>query len=242
MTINDLIDIKLLELYRNQEKRDYLGASGLGDECARRIQYRYMHEEPKIKATTIRTFDIGHCLEDLVAQWLIDSGFGLRTKDENNEQFGFSTANGKISGHIDGLIFSCDPEIEEVLNVSKNPLPWLWENKTMNHRSWGETAKHGVFATKFQYYVQVQLYMAYLDLDNCLFTALNKDSSELYFEVIKFDAETAQKYSDRAVDILKAIENNELLPRVTMDPNFFICKMCGFYDVCWEVSKGGKNE
>ena len=92
MTINELIDNKLLEIYRSQDKRNYLGASGLGDECARRIQYQYMHKEPKIKATTIRTFDIGRCLEDLVAQWLTDAGFGLRTRDENDQQFGFSTA------------------------------------------------------------------------------------------------------------------------------------------------------
>ena len=232
MTINELIDSKLLEKYRSQEKRDYLGASGLGDECARRIQYQYMNKEPKIKAPTVRTFDIGHCLEDLVAQWLIDSGFGLRTRDENDQQFGFSTADGKISGHVDGIIFSFPKELDCAAKMESQG-PVLWENKTMNHRSWSETAKHGIFATKFQYYVQVQLYMAYLDLDTCLFTALNKDTSELYFEIIKFDAETAQKYSDRAVDILKAIENNELLPRVAMDPNFFICKMCGFYDVCW---------
>ncbi len=234
MTINELIDNKLLQNYRNQEKRDYLGASGLGDECSRRIQYQYLKKDPTIKPTTIRTFAIGHNLEDLVAQWLIDAGFGLRTRDSENKQFGFTTANGKISGHVDGIIFSCIPDIEKELNTNKTPLPWLWENKTMNNRSWTDIAKQGVFATKFHYYVQVQLYMAYLDLDTCLFTSLNKDSSELYFEIIEFDAETAQKYSDRAVDILKATENNELLPRIARDSNFFICKMCGFHDECWK--------
>ncbi|GHT96856.1 hypothetical protein FACS1894122_15560 [Alphaproteobacteria bacterium] len=54
-----------------------------------------------------------------------------------------------------------------------------------------------------------------------------------YHEFIPFDAETAQKYSDRAVQIIKATESNELLPRLSNDSSFFKCKMCGFKNVCW---------
>ena len=104
----------------------------------------------------------------------------------------------------------------------------------MNDKNWSETSKHGVFATKFIYFVQVQLYMAYMDLEQCLFTALNKDSSELYFEIINLDTELAQKYSDRAVNILNACENNEMYPRLAKDSNFFKCKMCGFRNICWK--------
>jgi hypothetical protein len=35
--INDLLDAKLIEKHRSQEKRDYLGASILGDEYIWRI-------------------------------------------------------------------------------------------------------------------------------------------------------------------------------------------------------------
>lgn len=231
MTINDYIDNKLIENYRSQEKRNYLGASGLGDECARRIQYQYMHIEPKIKATQVRTFDIGHCLEALVAQWLITAGIALYTRDAKGNQFGFSTADGKMQGHVDGIIFTFPEELDCTVTSQGSA---LWECKTMNSKNWQETTKHGVFAAKFVYYVQIQLYLAYMDLDSCLFTALNKDTSELYFEIIKFDSEIAQKYSDRAVDILKAIENNELFPRIAMEASFFKCKMCPFHDVCWK--------
>jgi hypothetical protein len=109
----------------------------------------------------------------------------------------------------------------------------------MNNKSWTDTAKRGVLVTKPLYYAQVQLYMAYMSLDEnpCLFTALNKDSSELYHELIPFDAEVAQRYSDRAVQIIKASENNELMPRVSRDPSFFKCKMCGFRNECWGGAK-----
>ena len=230
MQINGIVDSALISDYKNQEKRDYLGASGLGDECARRIQYTYQHAPQKITANQIRTFDIGHKLEDLVAEWLIKSGFDLKTKNENGEQFGFSTADGKIAGHVDGIIVDFPEDLKE---IGLRPQA-LWECKTMNSKNWSEVNKYGVFATKFVYFVQVQLYMAYLELESCLFTALNKDTSELYFETIPFDSETAQKYSDRAVDILKACENNELFPRIATDSSFFKCKMCPFYEECWK--------
>lgn len=238
MTINDFIDAKLIENNKRQEKRNYLGASGLGDECTRRIQYQYMHIEPNMKATQIRTFDIGHCLEDLVAQWLITAGFLLKTKNSKGEQFGFSTADGKIQGHVDGIILQYPKEFVDAESPMALGTAWLWECKTMNSKNWSETSKLGVFAAKFIYFVQVQLYMAYMDLDCCLFTALNKDTSELYFEKIPFESEVAQKYSDRAVDILKATENNELFPRIANDSSFFKCKMCFFRDYCWN----GKQE
>ena len=59
--------------------------------------------------------------------------------------------------------------------------------------------------------------MAYMsgEMQQCLFVALNKDTSEMYFEMIVFDADAAQKYSDRAAQIIKASEKNELLQYCT---------------------------
>jgi hypothetical protein len=224
--INDLLDAKLLERHKSQEKRDYLGASILGDECVRKIQLQYMKHEVDISAQTLRTFAIGHCLEDLIAEWMILAGFDLKTRNENGEQFGFSVADGKLKGHVDGIIYGGP-------NFCKYPS--LWECKTLNNKSWTDTAKRGVLVTKQLYFAQVQLYMAYMNLDEnpCLFTALNKDTSELYHELIPFDAEAAQRYSDRAVQIIKASENNELLPCVSNDSSFYKCKMCGFRNECF---------
>jgi hypothetical protein len=73
-----------------------------------------------------------------------------------------------------------------------------------------------------------------LDENPCVFTALNKDTSELLHELIPFDAEAAQRYSDRAVQIIKATENNELLPCVSNDSSFYRCKMCSYSQVCFQ--------
>jgi hypothetical protein len=223
--INDLLDAGIIENHRGQEKRNYLGASIIGEDCLRKIQLQYTNHEMNFSAQTLRTFAIGSYLEELIANWIILAGFDLRVRDENGKQFGFSIAGGKIGGHVDGMIFA-GPDFCKY--------PCLWECKTLNDKSWNDTKKRGVLVSKPIYYAQVQLYMAYMNLDEnpCLFTALNKDTSELYSELIPFDAEAAQRYSDRAVNIIKTTENNELLQRVSNDSSFYKCKMCGFRDEC----------
>ena len=226
--INEILDAKIIEHHKSQKKRDYLGVSSIGDDCLRKVQLQYEGKEAEFSASTLRTFDIGHCLEDLVAEWLKITGFDLKTKNENGEQFGFSTAEGRIKGHIDGKIVDFSEDLKE---IGLKPQA-LWECKTLNNKSWQETAKKGLMLTKPIYFAQVQLYMAYLGLEQCLFTALNKDTSELYFELVPFDSEAAQRYSDRAVQIIKASENNEQMPCISADPSFFKCKMCAFRNEC----------
>jgi hypothetical protein len=239
--INDLIDAAMIENYRNQEKRNYLGASIIGDDCLRKIQLQYMKKESEISAQSLRTFAIGNCLESLIADWIKLAGFDLRTRNENGEQFGFSTADGKIKGHCDGIIFDFPPELKlrkefaSAANLSRPGSAWLWECKTLNNKSWNDTQKRGVLVSKPIYYAQVQLYMSYMNLDEnpCVFTAFNKDTSELLHELIPFDSEAAQRYSDRAVQIIQAGEKNEKMPCISNDSSFFKCKMCGFRSECW---------
>jgi hypothetical protein len=100
--------------------------------------------------------------------------------------------------------------------------PALFECKTLNNKSWKDLEKHVLAVSKPGYYVQIQLYMAYMQLTDppALLIALNKDTSELYFEWVAFDGAVAQKYSDRAVQILQASSASELLPRLSQDPNY----------------------
>jgi hypothetical protein len=45
----------------------------------------------------------------------------------------------------------------------------------------------------------------------------------------------AQKISDKAVDILKAVKHNEILPRIAVNSDYYACKNCEFRKKCWEV-------
>ena len=189
-SINELLDQRLLQWHAMQDKRKYLGASMIGDECIRKVQLQYLGKDPTVTAKQVRTFDIGHRLEDLVIHWLRIAGFYVITRDDNDEQFGFATADGKIAGHVDGIIQAFPKELLDA--TSRCPA-----GRANNECS-----------VTLLYYAQVQLYMAYMpgEMQQCLFVALNKDTSELYFEMIAFDADAAQKYSDRAAQIIKASE------------------------------------
>jgi hypothetical protein len=236
MLINEILDKKLIEYNNlNREKRNYLGPSMLGDSCLRKIQLQYMQAVSEFSPQTLRTFAIGHALEPLVAGWLRIAGFYLRTHNNSDKQFGFTAADGKISGHVDGIIYDFPQELKE--DGFKPPA--LWECKTMNNKNWNDVNKRGLLLSKPAYYAQVQLYMAYMDPgDNpCLFTALNKDTSELYCEFVPFDAETAQRYSDRAVEVIRAVDAGETLPGVSNDPAFYLCKICSLRNECFGGAK-----
>ena len=158
---------------------------------------------------TLRIFAVGHVFEDLAVDWLRQAGFDLRTRNRAGEQFGFSVAGGRVQGHIDGVIVAAPMAMA---------VPALWECKSANARNWQEIARRGVVAAKPIYAAQIALYQAYMGLTDApaLFTAVNKDTSELWHETVPFDAALAQAASDKAVRILRACDAGELLPRLAV--------------------------
>ncbi len=225
--LNHLIDEALVIL--TEAPRDYLGGSRLGHECARSLQYEFFNV-PKDKPFTgqlMRTFAIGHALEDLAADWLRKAGLDLRTVDANGRQFGFITGGGKIRGHIDGVIVGGPEEL--------GPYPRLWECKTASAKKWREFEKNKVRKTNQTYFIQVQVYQAYMDLTEnpALWTVINKDDSSLYHEDIPFDPSVAQDASDRAARIVQCCLAGELLPREYPSQDFYQCKWCNWGSRCW---------
>ena len=84
------------------------------------------------------------------------------------------------------------------------------------------------------YLAQVSLYQAYLNVTNpALFTITNADTCEWLHFFVPFNAERAQFWSDRAVNIIKTTRAGELLPRAYDSPDDFRCKMCSHRERCW---------
>ena len=236
--IGDLIDAALTRNRGSEAPRRYLGASRLGVACERALQYEYLHTpvDPgrEIPGRVLRVFEVGHALEDLAIRWLRLAGFDLYTRKADGGQFGFSVAGGRIQGHVDGVI-----------NAGPSDLglrcPALWECKTMNDKSWRDAAKHGLAQSKPVYAAQIAVYQAYMEgsipgisSNPALFTAINKDSQEIWFELVPFDGGLAQRMSDRAVRIITATDTGELLPRHATTPTHFECKFCPWQDRCWK--------
>jgi hypothetical protein len=232
--INGLIDAALVTSNGERPRRAYLGGSRLGDPCARRLQYEFLDVpcDPgaQFSGQTLRTFAIGHVFEDLAIGWLRRAAFDIRTRNRAGEQFGFSVAGGRIQGHIDGVVVAAPAAAQSVVVV-----PALWECKSANARNWKEIARRGVAAAKPIYAAQLALYQAYMGLTEApaLFTAVNKDTSELHHELVPFDAALAQAISDKGVRILQACDAGEVLPRVAVEPDHPECAYCAWRTRCW---------
>lgn len=232
-----IIDAAMQAENAAQPPRKYLGASRLGEECVRKLGYEF-HQAPKdegreFKGRTLRIFERGHTGEDNMARRLRLAGFKLVTHRPDGEQIGFGTGWDKergcyaISGHLDGVITAAPYESGIVC-------PALWENKVLGEKSFNDTVKKGVRASKPVYFAQMQLYMAYLDLaaNPALFTAENGNTGEIYAEKVAFDRAAAQEASDRGVRVVTSA-NPEELPRVASKATDFRCRFCDYSKTCW---------
>jgi hypothetical protein len=222
VAINDAIEraaARVAEL-----PRPYLGASIVGGECLRKIQYDWWCT-PTHSARLREIFARGHYFEKRSRQLLRAAGF----KFAPPEALAFSAADGLLRGHADGIIIAGPNDLATYLLY-----PALWEHKAVNAKNWRALERDGLEKTFPQYATQVALYQAYLDVTNpALFTALNADTCERLHLLVPFDAERAQAWSDRAVSIIAATRAGELLPRFTEDPGDWRCKACGHFKRCW---------
>ena len=238
--INALVDAALIAEREATPPRTYLGASRLGHACERALQFEFVgapkDDGADFGGQTLRIFAIGHQLEDLAIRWLRAAGIDLATQKRDGGQFGFSVAGGRIRGHVDGII----ADAPAALGLRA---PALWECKTMNAKNWRACVKDGVVASKPVYAAQIAIYQAYMEpsvpeisATPALFTAINKDTAELHHELVPFDADLAQRMSDRAVRILHATDAGELLPRIAANRDFFECRFCAHSERCWSLA------
>lgn len=229
--ISEVINAAMLTEHAKQPKRDYLGASRWGETCERKLGYEYHHtptdEGAGFSPEVLRIFDMGHDSEARMVAYMRAAGYDLQTHGKGGKQIGFKVADGRLAGHCDGIIHS-GPNITEA--------PILWENKALNDKSWNDTKSKGVRVSKPVYYAQMQTYIGYLDLKGGLFTALNRDTGEIYAELVDWDAASAQEATDRAVRVIEAAAPEDL-PRATKTETDFRCRFCSYAKRCW-----GKTE
>ncbi len=222
----ELIDDALRQ--KPEAKRAYLGASSIGEPCARRLQYSYLgapqDEGSEFQPRTMRIFHRGHQGEEWMTQWIRAAGFDLRTT-RNGHQFGFDDCEGRFKGHIDGVITG---------GPNGFAYPCLWENKVLGAKGYASTTRHGLAKAYPGYAAQVATYQAYMQLaeNPAIFTVLNADTMDIHVEIVKFNAGLAQECSDKAARILAACDHGETLPRITDDPESFACKFCPYKGTC----------
>ena len=205
---------------KRDKPRQYLGASVLGAECARQVWY-YVNDPKEVEdPTVLRKFAVGKALEPTIVQFFIDAGYKLFCTGDDQIRF----EDGGIAGSGDGVIKG----IEDDENT-----PYLLEAKTANSFYFKEFAKKGVAAVNEKYFGQVQVYMRYFKLKKCLFVAMNKDSQELYLEIIHYDEFEAVRLIERAKHLLTMKEEPE---RHFPSKSYFKCAWCSWKKTCWSDS------
>jgi hypothetical protein len=208
----------------DENVRQYLGASSIGSECMRKIQFDWM--VPGKHNTRLRdVFARGHFMEELSRQHMLRAGFKYAPADDPRNSF--VTADGQFKGHCDGVLVG-GPEIPGLL------YPCIWEHKALNHKGFTDIERDGIEKSYPHYSVQIWIYMAYLDLTNpALVTVMDANNCERLHFLLPFNIERAQLWSDRAAEIIRATRAGELLPKFTSNPNDWRClNLCGHLDRC----------
>jgi CRISPR/Cas system-associated exonuclease Cas4 (RecB family) len=227
LEVSKFVDKEILKRTKNQEQRDYIGGSQIGAECSRKIQYSSIIKEPKdpVEPRVQRIFDLGNLIEDYLIRLLRDAGFDVRTRKDNGDQWGFSLADGRIQGHVDGVIMG-GPKVMDY--------PCLVEFKSAKSSRFTKFLRDGLMQTDSNYYSQVQFYQTNMNLCNpALFVMMSKDDQNIYYELIQHNPAHASRLLDKSEDILNAIDNNYLMPKAYQDKNNWNCKYCDYKKECW---------
>jgi hypothetical protein len=229
----------MTDAYRGEDegKRQHLGASQIGKECARSIWYafRWVGEDPialaddeitemKKRARMLRLWNRGHLEEARFIAMLLMIGCKVE-QQRNGKQLRFQSSDGHFAGSMDGIVHN--------LPDAMPGEPWLNEYKTYNEKRFKELVLNGVRMSDETYYVQMQIYMHKFGLRYCLFFAVNKNDDDLYAEIVEYNRETALQYMDRAHVVVHSPKPPMRIRGAGLGK--LTCKWCSFKKLCLPI-------
>lgn len=229
------------DAYRTDEDahRSHLGASQLGQDCARAIWYGFRWATRKdFSGRMVRLFNRGHMEEARFIALLLTIGCEVYQQDENGKQFRISFADGHAGGSGDGVVIGC-PDVEvgvPVLGEFKTHSEDSFEKLAGDVKEWrafldgqGQFTGQGVRAAKFEHFVQCQTYMIKMGLAAALYIAVSKNTDDIYAEIIPLDVEFAEQFLDRGDKLVWMDKPPE---KLNSSPGFWKCRFCDHRPVC----------
>lgn len=225
------------ESYNGERKRrSYIGASAIGHECSRKIWFSINHDwleqhykiiYKPISFKNMAAIEDGHRTEDIVAGWLRKvPQVTLYTHKDDGSQFGFDW--GFMRGHYDGVITGL---------LQAPQTPHIWENKCVNDKKFNDLKKlisqygekNALKEWDYQYYAQAVVYMYAEDLPRHYMTVASSGGRDIVSVRTNEDKKTAEALIEKAKRIKKATQPPEKIG----GKDYFVCKWCEFYDVCY---------
>jgi hypothetical protein len=218
---------------QKETERGYIGASEIGHPCDMYLWlkfHRYIKKEEfnpddfdfddpseakaeETKARMRRIFQRGHDEELRFEGYL--HAIGAQFKSGSLDQSGFT--DGFFSGHTDGEIFIFDEDA-------------ISEYKTHNRKSFDKLKRGQLEKTHTRHYAQAMTYMKYFKKSQSVYLAVCKDSDRIFCDVIQYDEDVANKYSDRAEFISMSDKPPE---KISKKPTFYLCRMCSAKEICF---------
>lgn len=211
------------QLQYDDGPRTHLGASIVGHDCPRYIwfAFRWMFYEI-FSGRMQRLFQRGHLEEHRVISWLQGIGFDVKQVDIDGNQFRIAFAGGHGGGSSDGVSY-----LPRRYGVFEQPI--LVEIKTQKDKRWNMLQGSGMQKEKPQHYIQASIYGRRMGIRYCLYIAVNKENDDLDIELLELDWKLADEETAKAEDII----NSEFPPlRISDNPSFWKCKMCGANAIC----------
>lgn len=220
---------RIFELYEksaNNDYREHLGASVIGEECERKLWLTFRWaKEIKHEGRVLRLFESGKREESRVLQNLRDCMFEvLDTID--GKQINYSLFGDHFGGSVDGMI----------LGIPEAPKTWhLVELKTHNDRSFKDLVKKGVRESKPVYWAQMQMYMGMSQtqgphpLNRALYIGVNKNDDSMHYERFEYDKDAFSALKGKALRIIEAVNPP---PRASDTPTKPPCVYCAFKSFC----------
>lgn len=204
---------------KTNSQREHMGASLLGHPCDRYLWLSFRWAiASAFPGRILRLFRRGHAEEDSVIADLRLIGCALNERQTRVDFGSF------VSGSCDGIITGGLPGYENQKLVL--------EIKTHSKKSFDELCKKGVALAKEQHYIQMQVYMYGLKIDQALYYAVCKDDDRIYTEHVRLAPDMAKKYVERG----QKIALSDYMPEpLSADPSWYQCKMCNFHEFCHET-------
>jgi hypothetical protein len=230
-----------------EDPRTHLGASIIGNDCQAYSwnTFRWLHSE-QFSGQMLRLFNRGHEEERRFVRWLEGIGFEVREFDPaTGKQFRITGCKGHFGGSLDSMM---KPPAR--YNIPAEFMIWLGEFKTHNEKSYAKlagakpkfghmrTGGKGVVMSKPQHFRQMCSYGRAYNFKYGLYCAVNKDTDELYFEIVELDFRQADDLFRKAEGI---VFSQEQAPKIAQSPAFFDCSYCNFQGICHRGEPVAKN-
>ena len=218
-----------------EDPRTHLGASIIGNDCQAYAwnTFRWLRFE-QFDGRMLRLFNRGHEEEKRFIRWLVGIGFEVREIDPvTQKQFRIVGAKGHFGGSLDSMM---KPPAR--YNIPADHLIWLGEFKTHNEKSFAKLQKDGVVKSKPQHFRQMCSYGRAYNFAYGLYCAVNKNTDELYFEIVQLDFRQADDLFRKAEGI---VFSQTRPPKIAQTDTYFDCKYCDFAGLCHRGEVPTKN-